>query len=478
MKTTLLVTIFLLFISNVFAQSEDVKSASDVPDKLFTAMKAKSFEEIRSLFTPEGQLVALDKPRDGKGISKSRVFTAESFAKNISEAKGMDEKDVAEFPMPTGQYGVGRTSFHWIDLSRDEPMTADADDHREITVYLWYPIKNSVGATPAPYFPDLDLLKKEIKGRISDALRATRTHAIANAQMASTTGKYPVVLLMHGNEMNTLQYSIFSEELASHGYIVVGIESPGEARGMILSGGRTLGYNNSKWGTFQRVVIDPKIPFEEQEYPKFYHDRVDVRAADASFVLDQLEKLNSEKQDNQFAGHLDLQNVGIFGHSHGGVAAVSATIRDKRFKASINLDGLMIGDPYFPDKNGNLPNQPFMLLTKKTEEPSDKDLEKRGITRQQWRERIENQLNKTFGHLKSASYRVVIEGSKHTSFSDDAMMVATLLKTKDSDAQRRYAQIMRAYILAFFDKYLLRKSVELLNGVSPDYPEVEFRNWN
>ena len=116
MKITLFVTIFLLFISNVFAQSEDVKSASDVPDKLFTAMKAKSFEEIRSLFTPEGQLVALDKPRDGKGISKSRVFTAESFAKNISEAKGADfiEKMLNKEVKVAGDLAVvsGRYTFY------------------------------------------------------------------------------------------------------------------------------------------------------------------------------------------------------------------------------------------------------------------------------------------------------------------------------------------------------------------------------
>lgn len=386
-------------------------------------------------------------------------------------------QDVAEFPLPTGQYGVGRTTFHWIDSNREEPMTIELNDHREVTVYLWYPIQTATNATLAPYFPDLELLQKEIKGRISDALRATRTHAIANAPISTTSEKYPVVLLLHGNEMNTLQYSFFTEELASHGYIVVGIESPGEARGMTLSGGRTLGYNNSKWSTFQKVVIDPKIPFEEQEYPKFYRDRVAVRAADASFVLDQLEKLDSGKQDNPFAGYLDLQHVGIFGHSHGGIAAVNATIKDKRFIASVNLDGLMLGAPYFPDSSGNLPARPFMLLTKKNEEPSDKDLENRGITRQQWRERLENQLDKTFGHLKSGSYRVVIDGPKHNSFSDDAMMVATLLKTKDSEAQRRYAQIMRSYILAFFDRYLKNESVELLNGNSPNFPEIDFRIW-
>ncbi len=93
MKKILFTIIFMFFVSNVFAQNtknEDVKSASEIPDRLFAAMKAKNLEEIRAVFAPEGQLVALDKPRDGKGISKTRVFTAESFAKMISEAKGAD----------------------------------------------------------------------------------------------------------------------------------------------------------------------------------------------------------------------------------------------------------------------------------------------------------------------------------------------------------------------------------------------------
>ncbi|MGI8883494.1 MAG: hypothetical protein ACR2IA_04525 [Pyrinomonadaceae bacterium] len=93
MKSILLAILFLLVISNALAQnpkSDDIKAASEIPDKLFAAMKAKSFEDIRAIFMPEGQLVALDTPRDGKGISKTRSFTTESFAKMISEAKGGD----------------------------------------------------------------------------------------------------------------------------------------------------------------------------------------------------------------------------------------------------------------------------------------------------------------------------------------------------------------------------------------------------
>jgi len=134
MKTILFAIIFLLSVSIAFAQNtknEDAKNASEIPDKLFEAMRAKNFEAIRALFIAEGQLVAVDKPRDGKGISKTRVFKADAFAKMISEAKGefiekMPEKEVkidGDFALVTGRYTFhvgekfshcGVNSFHLV----------------------------------------------------------------------------------------------------------------------------------------------------------------------------------------------------------------------------------------------------------------------------------------------------------------------------------------------------------------------------
>jgi len=68
--------------------NDDTREAVAVAGKLFAAMRSKDAPAIRSLFTPEGQLVAIDKPRDGKGLSKTRVFTAEAFANLIAESKG------------------------------------------------------------------------------------------------------------------------------------------------------------------------------------------------------------------------------------------------------------------------------------------------------------------------------------------------------------------------------------------------------
>jgi hypothetical protein len=119
MKTSLMLIIFSLFTLTAFAQNaktEDAKAAADVPERLFAVMKAKNFEDIRAVFTAGGQLVAIDKPRDGKGASKTRIFTAESFAKAISEAKGADfiEKMPNTDVRVTGDLAIvtGRYTFY------------------------------------------------------------------------------------------------------------------------------------------------------------------------------------------------------------------------------------------------------------------------------------------------------------------------------------------------------------------------------
>jgi imidazolonepropionase-like amidohydrolase len=88
------------------------QEAAVVADRLFEAMRAKNADAIRALFTAEGQLVAIDKPRSGQGISTRRVLAADAFAKMISEAKGefiekMPEKDVkisGDFALVFGRY--------------------------------------------------------------------------------------------------------------------------------------------------------------------------------------------------------------------------------------------------------------------------------------------------------------------------------------------------------------------------------------
>ena len=93
----------------------DAPEPAAVINKLWEAMRVKNGEAIKGLFLPGGQLVAIDKPRDGKGASKTRALSADDFAKLIVEKKGefierMPRPDVRIF----GDLAVvsGRYTFH------------------------------------------------------------------------------------------------------------------------------------------------------------------------------------------------------------------------------------------------------------------------------------------------------------------------------------------------------------------------------
>jgi hypothetical protein len=94
----------------------DALEAAVVTYKLFEAMRAKNSEAIRALFMPEGQLVAIDRPRTGTGPSTTRVFTAEAFAKLIAESKAAEfiEKMAQPEVKVFGDMALvfGRYTFH------------------------------------------------------------------------------------------------------------------------------------------------------------------------------------------------------------------------------------------------------------------------------------------------------------------------------------------------------------------------------
>lgn len=123
MKKRILIGILIAAATVANAQSSDSRDAAAVPDALFAAMRTRSFADIRAQFTPDGQLVAIDRPREGDGFPKMRVFTADGFAKTISESKSaeyiekMPSKDVrvaGDLAVVTGRYSffVGEKFSH------------------------------------------------------------------------------------------------------------------------------------------------------------------------------------------------------------------------------------------------------------------------------------------------------------------------------------------------------------------------------
>src|SRR5262245_31016828 len=57
-------------------------------------------------------------------------------------------------PPLTGPHAIGRTVVHFVDESREEIWTDDPNDHREMTVVIWYPAEPSQAAVSS-YIPKL-----------------------------------------------------------------------------------------------------------------------------------------------------------------------------------------------------------------------------------------------------------------------------------------------------------------------------------
>jgi hypothetical protein len=215
----------------------------------------------------------------------------------------------------------------------------------------------------------------------------------------------------------------------------------------------------------------------ESALSRFYRERVTVRAADAVFVLGQLGALNANGAE-PLSGRLDLTRVGVLGHSVGGVAAGEACQVEARFGACLNLDGLSDGLPFYAGANGSGPSQPFLLLTKTVEPPSDEMLARWGLTRAAWQAgaaKVEAAQTALLRTVAGGSYRVTIPGAQHDSFTDTHLLLPALVNPRHAAAVRHLA-VVRRYVVAFFDRTLASSTQgELLTPLA-DYPEVVFEH--
>jgi dienelactone hydrolase len=172
------------------------------------------------------------------------------------------------------------------------------------------------------------------------------------------------------------------------------------------------------------------------------------------FTLNQLEKLNTDTE-SQFHERLDFMRIGAFGHSFGGAASVQVAKDDPRVRAVLDLDGTLVGDVV---ESGLL--KPFLMFDHP--HPGERNYHRDAVV---------------FRDGKLA-YRLTLAGSEH-GFSQDwgllPFIPASVKKASPGTIDTaRALTITKAYVEAFFGQYLEGKKSPLLNGPSPDYPEITF----
>lgn len=137
-------------------------------------------------------------------------------------------------PEPTGQHAVGRLSYDLVDSARTEIYAANQEDRRELVVFVWYPAKQEGATDFAPYLPSgwapvADFLGIDVAG--------LRSHAFLDAAVAADDTTYPVLLLSPSG-FPPLLLTAIAEELASHGFIVVGVNHTYETAVTAFGDGR------------------------------------------------------------------------------------------------------------------------------------------------------------------------------------------------------------------------------------------------
>ena len=369
------------------------------------------------------------------------VFWLSACAALVSVLIPME--DVAK---PTGPYQVGTQIIHMVDNDRSAWYGEESSGSREIMVRVWYPAQPQEGDQKAPYVYN----EKLIGDMVSEGFGIPKylMQNISNIKTNSWSGidpvdkKFPVLIFSHGHGGLKIQNTTQMEEMASHGYVIFACDHAYDAGVSIFPGERVI---------FNKTNIPEG--YSEEEKWRLRRVQLDYRAADIQFMLDEMVRGNflSEALKNS----LDLENIGLFGHSFGGGTSIVVASTDDRIDACFGLDAWFLPVPSNV-LNSDL-NKPFLHL---------------GQVR--WKEKDNYlKLDTLVGNNSAWSMRLDVQGATHYDFTDFSQF-NRLTKRYGSGtiAPPRIRRITNSVIRDFFDHYL--KNGPALAGDTYEklYPEV------
>ncbi len=393
---------------------------------------------------------------------------------------------VFTLPGPTGSEAVGIQYLRLVDSNRTDPFVQASTKPRELMVKIYYPAKEDPSKPFSPYFHgSIELLRYLTSGYgmpvfLFDHLALVKTHAKEGLQLSDRESSYPVVLFSHGAGTTMETQTSQSEDLASHGYIVVAIDHPYVSAATIFPDHTVW----SREATTDFKTADPAEIITQ------------IMADDGKFVIQSLQEMNDGKPDSIFKGRLDLQEIGYIGHSVGGAVAYNLAINDPRIKAAIDLDGTVFVSPHGDPTNV----APFLMLAndkyhvqaiqshrplmKPWEELDDVDrkinLDLYGSREayQKAYDKAQQNMTGLVDVLKTSRTLFTIEGSDHMKFTDIGLFfgirqIRELIGIGGATQPSRCLEITQALTRAFFDQHLKGDANDSFDSILQKYPELK-----
>ncbi len=317
---------------------------------------------------------------------------------------------VFRLPHPTGPFPVGTL----VDTlgGKDSPA-----------LQIWYPAAPDAGAPAAPYEP-------AGSGWHNRIFHEVRTGAVQGAPLAGGTERFPVLVYVNAWGGTRWENSGLMQELASHGYVVAASDQPsGMVDGIDLS-----------------TPMDISSPVRWQHSEAVAKAKLHAQVELARRVLDRLIALNGAV-GGRFAGRLDPARAGLLGFSFGGATAAEAATTDPRFRAVVNLDGLLFGTAF---RHGV--SVPYLEFSDDEPPPAGRahsaDIAARTLAQVQ-----EADARQTLANLqRNGGMFLTIRGTLHPNFSDYPVLVPLRRFNGAGPIDpRRAARVIGIWTVGFFD---------------------------
>lgn len=185
-----------------------------------------------------------------------------------------------------------------------------------------------------------------------------------------------------------------------------------------------------------------------------------VRAADISFVIDELQNSTALRQRIENGGSsIDFDRIIMYGHSLGGAASAATMRSDSRILGGVNLDGR-----FFSPVTELGVDRPFLDIGRPNHRVEDPT----------WDE--------FYGNMQAQTAEIAIAGTTHGSFTDYPVILSGMNLTeaaKESLGEflgtgqwESVNGILKSLVVAFADFVFEHTVPTILRGTDAKFPEV------
>ncbi|HJQ76916.1 MAG TPA: hypothetical protein VJ948_06595 [Acidimicrobiia bacterium] len=357
---------------------------------------------------------------------------------------------VPELPAPSGPEPMGTMIVSLVDRDRDEIYGPRPGGPREFVAQVWYPARAGTEAERQVWSADWEVVVPAVARNLGlpswflDHTRYTLGDAGVDRPVAG--GTFPVVIYSHAWQGNRSIALNQIESLVSNGYIVIAPDHPYVAAATVLEDGE-VAYQDPE------ALPDPAT-VDADVYESAATNLVFTLAGDIVTILDGLEA----GENGPFAAlveSVDLNRVGIYGHSAGGGAAIKVCLEDERCAAVLGMDPWVA--PLTEDELRLTMSRPALYMRSEGWVDTPNDALLAGIA----------------ARGSSVTYWMDIEGAGHNDFVMAPLLspLASQFGLKGPIPAGRVIPIIDNYLAGFFDVYLLGTGSAALDSVT--FPEVD-----